>query len=104
MSVTRPSTLSQEEMDKLFERLANHGARISMLDPRVTGAQAWVLATIGLTLVGVGGWGIKSINDLNQTMTRVVTQNEYRDQQLNRVEEHVKILDGRVVSLERKQR
>lgn len=75
-----------------------------MLDPRVTGAQAWVLATIGITLVGVGGWGIKSINDLNQTMTRVVTQNEYRDAQLQRVEDHVKVLDDRVVVLERKQR
>lgn len=89
-------------MDKLIERLANHGAKITMLDPRVTGAQAWVLATIGLTLVGVGGWGIKSINDLNKTMTIVVTQNEYRDKQLQRVEQHVEILDGRIVNLERK--
>lgn len=72
-----------------------------MLDPRVTGAQAWVLATIGVTLVGVGGWGIKSINDLNQTMTRVVTQNEYRDKQLQRVESHVAVLDARIVNLEK---
>lgn len=104
MSITRPSSLSEEEMDRLMERLANQGAKITMLDPRVTGAQAWALATIGMTLVAVGGWGIKSINDLNQTMTKVVTQNEYRDEQLKRVEEHVKILDGRVVALERKQR
>lgn len=104
MSFTRPSSLSPEEMDKLMERLANHGAKITMLDPRVTGAQAWVLATIGITLVGVGGWGIKSINDLNQTMTRVVTQNEYRDAQVQRIEDHVRILDQRVVAIERKQR
>lgn len=104
MSFTRPSSLSPEEMDKLMERLANHGAKITMLDPRVTGAQAWVLATIGITLVGVGGWGIKSINDLNQTMTRVVTQNEYRDAQVQRIEDHVRILDQRVVAVERKQR
>lgn len=104
MSITRPSSLSPEEMDKLLERLANQGAKITMLDPRVTGAQAWTLATIGLTLVGVGGWGIKSINDLNTTMTRVVTQNEYRDQQLQRVEDHVKVLDDRIVVLERAER
>lgn len=104
MGITRPSSLSQEDMDKLMERLANHGAKITMLDPRVTGAQAWALATIGLTLVGVGSWGIKSINDLNQTMTRVVTQNEYRDAQVQRIEDHVRVLDERVVTLERKQR
>lgn len=104
MSITRPSTLSQEEMDKLFERLANHGARITMVDPRVTSVQTWIMATIGMVVVAVGGWGIKSINDLNQTMTIVVTQNAYRDAQLQRVEKHVEVLDGRIVVMERKQR
>lgn len=102
MSITRPSTLSPEEMDRLLERLANTGARITMLDPRVTSAQTWVLASIGTVIVGMGGWGIKSINDLNQTMTRVVTQNEYRDAQAGRIERHLEMVDGRVAILERK--
>lgn len=102
MSITRPSTLTQEEMDKLLEGLASRGARISMADPRVTSTQNWILATIGLTLVSLAGWGVKSINDLNQTMTRVLTQNEYRDDHVNRIERHLETVDARVILLERK--
>lgn len=104
MTITRPSTLTAEEMEKLLEKLVNRGASITMVDPRVTSVQNWVLGTIGLTLIGVGGWGVKSINDLNQTMTIVVTQNAYRDKQVQRVEDHVAILDGRVVILERERK
>lgn len=99
--ISRPSTLSQEEMEKLIERLANHGAQITMADPRVTSIQTWLLATIGVAIVGGIGWGVKSINDLNQTVTRVVTQNEYRDDRINRIETHLEKVDGRVVVIER---
>lgn len=104
MSITKPSTLSQEEMDRLLERLANHGARITMVDPRVTSVQTWILSTIGISIVGLAGWGIKSINDLNQTMTRVVTQNEYRDDHVRRIDQHLEAVDTRVTTLERKGR
>lgn len=100
--ITRPPTLSQEEMEKLIERLANHGARITMADPRVTSIQTWLMATIGVSLVGGIGWGVKSINDLNQTVTRVVTQNEFRDDRIGRVERHIEAVDHRVIVLERK--
>lgn len=100
--ITRPPTLSQEEMDKLLERLANSGARITMADPRVTSIQTWLLATIGVSLVGGIGWGVKSINDLNLTVTRVVTQNESRDDRMGRIERHVEAVDSRVTILERK--
>ncbi len=101
MSITRPSTLTPEEMDKLLERLANTGAKITMADPRVTSVQTWILATIGMSLVGLAGWGIKSINDLNLTMTRVVTQNEARDREVDRMQEHIRAVDSRVTTLER---
>lgn len=101
MSITRPSTLSQEEMDRLLEKLANHGARITMVDPRVTSVQTWILSTIGVAIVGLAGWGIKSINDLNRTMTIVVTQNGYRDDHVKRIEQRLEFVDNRVVVLER---
>ena len=104
MSITKPSMLSQEDMDRLLEKLANNGAKITMVDPRVTSVQTWILSTIGVAIVGLAGWGIKSINDLNQTMTRVVTQNEYRDDHVKRIEQHLETVDGRVVILERKVR
>lgn len=107
MSVTRPTAFTTEELEKvekLLEKVIHSGAKINMLDSRVTNAQTWVLATIGVSLMGIGGWGIKSINELNQTMTRVVTQNEYRDAQVNRIERHIESIDERVVTLERKAR
>lgn len=104
MSITKPSTLTQEEMDRLFERLANHGAKLTMVDPRVTSVQTWILSTIGVSIVGLAAWGIKSINDLNQTMIRVLTENEYRDERMKRLETHMEAVDGRVVILERKVR
>jgi hypothetical protein len=104
MSITRPPTLSAEEMERLLERLADRGARITMQDPRVTSMQTWLMTSIGGALVVLAGWGIKSINDLNQTMTRVVTQNEYRDQWVGRIENHVESVDSRVVELEKRVR
>lgn len=91
-------------MDRLFEKLVNHGAKITMVDPRVTSTQTWILSTIGVSIVGLAAWGIKSINDLNQTMTRVVTQNEYRDDHVKRIEQHLEAVDGRVITLERRVR
>jgi hypothetical protein len=100
--IIRPPTLSQKEMEQLIERLANHGAQITMADPRVTSIQTWLLATIGAAIVGGIGWGVKSINDLNITLARVVAQNENRDDRIGRVERHVEAVDVRVLSLERK--
>ncbi|HEY4354889.1 MAG TPA: hypothetical protein VGN16_04005 [Acidobacteriaceae bacterium] len=79
MSITRPQTLSEHEMELILERLANSGAKITMTDPRVTSMQTWVLSSIGTALIALVGWGVISINELNTTMTRVVTSNEYRD-------------------------
>lgn len=102
MSITRPSTLTPEEMDRLMERLANSGARISMTDPRVTSAQTWIMVTIGAVGISVAGWGVKSINDLNQNMAAMLIRYEYDTRRVERVEEHVRSVDGRVIILERK--
>lgn len=119
MSITRPSTLTPEEMDLLMQRIANSGAKITMLDPRVTSAQTWLLSVIGVAMTGFLGWNIKSIQDLNQTVKVVQTQYEFLlkqsdrieqrvDQRVNessghmdRIERHVESVDGRVTTLER---
>lgn len=104
MSITKPSTLTPEEMDRLLERLANQGARITMVDPRVTSVQTWILTTIGVSIVGLAAWGIKSINDLNQNMTAMLVRYEYDTKRVERVEQHLQTVDSRVVILERKVR
>jgi uncharacterized radical SAM superfamily Fe-S cluster-containing enzyme len=100
--ITRPSTLSPEEMDRLMERIANSGARITMQDPRVTSLQTWILVTIGTMAIAVGAWGIKSINDLNQNMAMMLIRYDYDTKRVERIEQHVEYVDGRVVVLERK--
>lgn len=117
MALTRPSTLSPEEMEKLLQSLHHQGARITMLDPRVTNAQTWVLATVGLALVTFLGWNIQSIHNLNQTLAVMMAQNQFRDDQIAeikaemvrqeravRIEQHVEAVDGRVTILEKKNR
>lgn len=122
MSITRPPTLTPEEMDLLMQRIANSGAKITMLDPRVTSAQTWLLSVIGVAMTGFLGWNIKSIQDLNQTVKVVQTQYEFLLKQadraenkmdrvteradasagkIDRIERHVEAVDGRVNSLER---
>lgn len=100
--ITRPSTLSPEEMDRLMERLSNSGARITMQDPRVTSLQTWTLVTMGTIAIGVGAWGIKSINDLNQNMAMMLLRYDYDSKRVDRIEQHIEYIDGRVVVLERK--
>lgn len=102
MSITRPPTLSPEEMDRLLERLANSGARITMADPRVTSVQTWIMVTIGAVGISVAGWGVKSIQDLNQNMAAMLVRYEYDTERVKRLERHVEHVDGRVVILERK--
>lgn len=104
MSITRPSTLSQEEMDRLLDRIASHGAKLTMVDPRVTSVQTWILSTIGVSIVGLAGWGIKSINDLNQTMATMLVRYDYDIKRVERIENHLEAVDTRVVTLERKMR
>jgi hypothetical protein len=109
MPITRPSTLTQEEMDKLLERLANSGAKLTMTDPRVSAIHNWLLASIGGVLIIVGGWTITSINNLNQTMVKVVEQNrtsertnEAQDRRFDNMDRRIDSLDQRLRDEERK--
>lgn len=72
-----------------------------MTDARVTAVQTWLLTAIGVAIIGMGSWLVKSVNDLNITMTRVVTQNEARDTESGRIRTHLESVDKRVVELER---
>ena len=122
MAITRPPTLTPEEMDQLLQRMANSGAKITMLDPRVTSAQTWLLSVIGVAMTGFLGWNIKSIQDLNRTVTIVQTQYEFMLKQADRIENqmdrvdqrvdansskvdqvgrHIEAVDGRVTTIER---
>lgn len=125
MAITRPPTLTPEEMDLLMQRIANSGAKITMLDPRVTSAQAWLLGVIGVAMTGFLGWNIKSIQDLNQTMMVVQTQYAFLIKQqdrldarvdkatdrldetaskADRMERHLESVDGRVSGIESRSR
>lgn len=101
MSITRPSTLSEDEMNKLMERLANHGARITMADPRVTSVQNWIFAGIGATLLLLGGWVGTSITELNKNMIKVIEQNAYAERTNIHQDNRLEIYDARLRAVER---
>lgn len=110
MGITRPPTLTPEEMDKLLERLANTGAKLTMTDPRVSAIHNWLLATIGGVLILVGGWMVTSINALNQTMVKVVEQmktseriNDAQDRRFDNQDRRIESFDSRLREVERKQ-
>lgn len=93
--------LSQEEIEKIVERLGNRGARITMQDPRVSATTNWLLAAIGLVCITVGGWLISSVNELNKGLAIVIQQNAYsqrvNDAQDNRLDNY----DQRLRTVER---
>jgi hypothetical protein len=111
MPITRPSTLTPEEMEKLLERIANSGAKLTMTDPRVSAVHNWLLATIGGIIIIIGGWTITSINDLNNTMVQVIEQNknadrtnDAQDRRFDNNDRRMDGLDSRLREVERKQR
>lgn len=91
MPITRPPNMSQEEIEKLSEKMArskgmltqaevdkvveglvNRGARVEMKDPRVTAAHNWLLGTIGLAIVSGIGLGLSQMSDLNKNVAILI--------------------------------
>jgi hypothetical protein len=97
---TRPSSLSPEDAEKIIREMARRGASIQMTDARFTALQTWLLGAIGVAIIGSAAWLIQSVNELNITMTRVVTQNEARDAESVRMRQHIEALDKRIIALE----
>jgi len=73
--ITRPPTLSPEEMERLLAQLADRGARITMTDPRVSATTNWLLGSLGAVGIVVGGWLIQSVNRLSEGLAVVIQQN-----------------------------
>lgn len=101
MSITRPSTLSPEEMQTLLSQLADRGARITMTDPRVSATTNWLLASIGGIFLLVGGWLITSVNRLNEGLVKVIQQNEYSERVDAAQDSRLNIYDDRLRAVER---
>jgi hypothetical protein len=101
MNETRPSSLTPKDIENIATEVARRGASIHMTDARFTAVQTWLLTAIGIAIIGLGTWLIKSVNELNITMTRVVTQNESRDAEAVRIRQHIDSIDRRLVDVER---
>lgn len=94
-------------MDLLLERLANSGAKLTMVDPRVSTIQTWIIATVGTVLVAIGGWGVLSINRLSESLAVVINQITYsertdqaQDKRFDNQDRRLDALDDRLRSLE----
>lgn len=89
MPITRPPTMSEKDLDELLQRLANSGAKLQMLDPRVTQAQTWLLSVIGVAITGFIGWNIKTNQDMAQNQQVFNTRYEFLIKQSDRIESRV---------------
>lgn len=78
MNDTRPATtFSQEQLRELAREVRRQGGSISIREDGLSKVQSWLNLTIGSIAIVVGGWAVKSINDLTVQMGRVATQYEY---------------------------
>jgi hypothetical protein len=94
--------------------MSNDGASITQnkqYDPRISKAINWILGGIGTGIIAIGVWIASSITDLNNTVTRLVTQNESvfarldvnervdirQDVQLGELTRDVAVIEGRVL-------
>jgi hypothetical protein len=62
--------------ERVSELLTSGGASVTVQDPRVSSMTRWIATVMGGVALLVMGWVANSINRLNETMSRVVTQNE----------------------------
>jgi len=63
--------------ERIAELTAAGGASITVQDPRVNNLTRWIATLMGSIALLVMVWVASSINKLNETMSRVVTQNEF---------------------------
>lgn len=64
-------------LEERFEKLlTSGGASVTLQDPRVSTMTRWLAGLFGSLALAVMLWVANSINRLNETMSRVVTQNE----------------------------
>jgi hypothetical protein len=67
--------LHPEDIELIVAKMAG-GATVTVQDPRVSNLTRWIATLMGGVALLVMGWVATSINRLNETMSRVVTQNE----------------------------
>ena len=94
-SDTRPSMITEEQLQRIIAAMQRNGANVNVSDPRVSAVQAWILGFVGSGLVAAAAWGAKSISDLSTTVTIAIAR---QDQQARTQEDH----EDRLRSLERR--
>ena len=62
------------------------GASVQIRDSRVTQVLSWFWAALGTAFVGGIYWGASSINTLNESVVKILAQNEAVFRRLDRVE------------------
>ena len=71
--------MSEERLNAIEKALADltsNGVSVTITDPRVNNLTRWIMTLLGGMALAVMIWVASSINRLNETMSRVVTQNE----------------------------
>lgn len=102
MSITRPKAMTQEEAEELIKRMAQHGGQIIVQDPRMSGLINWFIGVVGVVALGVMGWGISSLNELNASLREIRITNQYFSEQLSNLRETDRETESRMRQVERR--
>lgn len=84
--ITRPSAMTEEDVNKLARILERRGGTVSIQDPRVSQFQNWLIGLIGLGIIMALGWLASSVDNLNRNFAGMAVWKEYTDQRLNNLE------------------
>lgn len=85
--ITRPSSLTEEHIEKIVKALKARGGQITYSDPRISRVRDALLGLIGVAALGVLGWMASSVDKLNRNMERQTAQWEYTDRRVTRLED-----------------
>ena len=82
MNLTRPNQLTEADRDAIIEAMKEHGAQMTVQDPRFNQIRDWILSAVGAGILALGGYLVHSVDTLNQTMVKYITIQEYNTKAL----------------------
>lgn len=101
MNFTRPPSLSEEEIKRIIKHMESNGAQVTVTDPRLTNVQNWVLASIGVGLIGAAGWLASNVSELNRSVAVLIQQNAYAQRINDNQDRRQDAFDDRLRAMER---
>jgi hypothetical protein len=101
VSITRPSAMTPEEIEKILRAVADRGASIQVTDPGLTAAKNWILSAIGIAVIGGYVSLISAVNSLKEQNATLIAEIKFQQQVNTSQDTRLSIYDDRLRAVER---